>query len=140
MNSELLDIIIKRNDDYINNLLAKKNILIENFNEDGIKEGIDEAFSTKGVLCKKYFSLIKNPNDSDEYIMEVAKLNSLLGEYEDFNLDRNLLINKVINDYCDECGVGIQVLDNVFDEVGKEIDKAIDFKMAEENKKLVLKR
>ncbi len=84
-------------------------------------------------------SLIKNPDNSNEYILKMAKINSLLSDYEDFNLDRTSLINEIISEYCDECGAGIQAFDNAFEEVGNKIDKIINSKIRT-NKKLVLKR
>ena len=139
MNSELLDSLIMLNDDMINALVNKKLILEDRFADMHIIQGIDEAFSTEGVLFKKYLSLIKNPGNSDEYILKMAKINSLLSDYEDFNLDRTSLINEIISEYCDECGAGIQAFDNAFEEVGKKIDETIDSKIDTE-KKLVLKR
>ncbi len=139
MNSELLDSLIMLNDDMINALVNKKIILEDRFADMHISQGIDEAFSTEGVLFKKYLSLIKNPGNSDEYILKMAKINSLLSDYEDFNLDRTSLINEIISEYCDECGAGIQAFDNAFEEVGNKIDKIINSKIRT-NKKLVLKR
>lgn len=139
MNSELLDSLIMLNDDMINALVNKKLILEDRFADMHISQGIDEAFSTEGVLFKKYLSLIKNPGNSDEYILKMAKINSLLSDYEDFNLDRTSLINEIISEYCDECGAGIQAFDNAFEEVGNKIDKIINSKIRT-NKKLVLKR
>ena len=139
MNSELLDSLIMLNDDMINALVNKKIILEDRFADMHISQGIDEAFSTEGVLFKKYLSLIKNPGNSDEYILKMAKINSLLSVYEDFNLDRTSLINEIISEYCDECGAGIQAFDNAFEEVGNKIDKIINSKIRT-NKKLVLKR
>ena len=139
MNSELLDSLIMLNDDMINALVNKKIILEDRFADMHISQGIDEAFSTEGVLFKKYLSLIKNPDNSNEYILKMAKINSLLSDYEDFNLDRTSLINEIISEYCDECGAGIQAFDNAFEEVGNKIDKIINSKIRT-NKKLVLKR
>lgn len=139
MNSELLDSLMVLNDDMINALVNKKLILEDRFADMHISQGIDEAFSTEGVLFKKYLSLIKNPGNSDEYILKMAKINSLLSDYEDFNLDRTSLINEIISEYCDECGAGIQAFDNAFEEVGNKIDKIINSKIRT-NKKLVLKR
>lgn len=139
MNSELLDSLIMLNDDMINALVNKKLILEDRFADMHISQGIDEAFSTEGVLFKKYLSLIKNPDNSNEYILKMAKINSLLSDYEDFNLDRTSLINEIISEYCDECGAGIQAFDNAFEEVGNKIDKIINSKIRT-NKKLVLKR
>ena len=139
MNSELLDSLMVLNDDMINALVNKKLILEDRFADMHISQGIDEAFSTEGVLFKKYLSLIKNPDNSDEYILKMAKINSLLSDYEDFNLDRTSLINEIISEYCDECGAGIQAFDNAFEEVGNKIDKIINSKIRT-NKKLVLKR
>lgn len=139
MNSELLDSLIMLNDDMINVLVNKKLILEDRFADMHISQGIDEAFSTEGVLFKKYLSLIKNPDNSNEYILKMAKINSLLSDYEDFNLDRTSLINEIISEYCDECGAGIQAFDNAFEEVGNKIDKIINSKIRT-NKKLVLKR
>ena len=139
MNSELLDRLMALNDDMINVLVNKKIILEDRFADMHISQGIDEAFSTEGVLFKKYLSLIKNPGNSDEYILKMAKINSLLSDYEDFNLDRTSLINEIISEYCDECGAGIQAFDNAFEEVGNKIDKIINSKIRT-NKKLVLKR
>ena len=139
MNSELLDRLMALNDDMINVLVNKKLILEDRFADMHISQGIDEAFSTEGVLFKKYLSLIKNPGNSDEYILKMAKINSLLSDYEDFNLDRTSLINEIISEYCDECGAGIQAFDNAFEEVGNKIDKIINSKIRT-NKKLVLKR
>ena len=84
-------------------------------------------------------SLIKNPGNSDEYILEISKINSLLSDYEDFSLDRTFLINEIISEYCEECGAGIQAFDNAFEEVGKKIDETVDSKI-DTDKKLVLKR
>ena len=123
----------------INALVNKKLILEDRFADMHISQGIDEAFSTEGVLFKKYLSLIKNPDNSNEYILKMAKINSLLSDYEDFNLDRTSLINEIISEYCDECGAGIQAFDNAFEEVGNKIDKIINSKIRT-NKKLVLKR
>ena len=139
MNSELLDRLMALNDDMINALVNKKLILEDRFADMHISQGIDEAFSTEGVLFKKYLSLIKNPDNSNEYILKMAKINSLLSDYEDFNLDRTSLINEIISEYCDECGAGIQAFDNAFEEVGNKIDKIINSKIRT-NKKLVLKR
>lgn len=139
MNSELLDRLMVLNDDMINALVNKKLILEDRFADMHISQGIDEAFSTEGVLFKKYLSLIKNPDNSNEYILKMAKINSLLSDYEDFNLDRTSLINEIISEYCDECGAGIQAFDNAFEEVGNKIDKIINSKIRT-NKKLVLKR
>lgn len=139
MNSELLDRLMALNDDMINVLVNKKLILEDRFADMHISQGIDEAFSTEGVLFKKYLSLIKNPDNSNEYILKMAKINSLLSDYEDFNLDRTSLINEIISEYCDECGAGIQAFDNAFEEVGNKIDKIINSKIRT-NKKLVLKR
>ena len=139
MNSELLDSLMVLNDDMINALVNKKLILEDRFADMHISQGIDEAFSTEGVLFKKYLSLIKNPDNSNEYILEISKINSLLSDYEDFNLDRTSLINEIISEYCDECGAGIQAFDNAFEEVGNKIDKIINSKIRT-NKKLVLKR
>ena len=139
MNSELLDRLMALNDDMINVLINKKLILEDRFADMHISQGIDEAFSTEGVLFKEYFSLIKNPDNNDEYILKMAKINSLLSDYEDFNLDRTSLINEIISEYCDECGAGIQAFDNAFEEVGNKIDKIINSKIRT-NKKLVLKR
>ena len=139
MNSELLDRLMALNDDMINVLINKKLILEDRFADMHISQGIDEAFSTEGVLFKKYLSLIKNPDNSNEYILKMAKINSLLSDYEDFNLDRTSLINEIISEYCDECGAGIQAFDNAFEEVGNKIDKIINSKIRT-NKKLVLKR
>ena len=139
MNSELLDRLMALNDDMINVLINKKLILEDRFADMHISQGIDEAFSTEGVLFKEYLSLIKNPDNSDEYILKMAKINSLLSDYEDFNLDRTSLINEIISEYCDECGAGIQAFDNAFEEVGNKIDKIINSKIRT-NKKLVLKR
>ncbi len=139
MNSELLDSLMVLNDDMINALVNKKLILEDRFADMHISQGIDEAFSTEGVLFKKYLSLIKNPDNSNEYILKMAKINSLLSDYEDFNLDRTSLINEIISEYCDECGAGIQAFDNAFEEVGNKIDKIINSKIRT-NKKLVLKR
>ena len=139
MNSELLDRLMALKDDMINVLVNKKIILENIFTSMDINQEIDEAFSTEGVLFKKYLSLIKNPGNSDEYILEISKINSLLSDYEDFNLDRTSLINEIISEYCDECGAGIQAFDNAFEEVGNKIDKIINSKIRT-NKKLVLKR
>ena len=139
MNSELLDSLMVLNDNMINALVNKKLILEDRFADMHISQGIDEAFSTEGVLFKKYLSLIKNPDNSNEYILKMAKINSLLSDYEDFNLDRTSLINEIISEYCDECGAGIQAFDNAFEEVGNKIDKIINSKIRK-NKKLVLKR
>ena len=139
MNSELLDRLMALNDDMINALVNKKLILEDRFADMHISQGIDEAFSTEGVLFKKYLSLIKNPDNSNEYILKMAKINSLLSDYQDFNLDRTSLINEIISEYCDECGAGIQAFDNAFEEVGNKIDKIINSKIRT-NKKLVLKR
>lgn len=139
MNSELLDSLMVLNDDMINALVNKKLILEDRFADMHISQGIDEAFSTEGVLFKKYLSLIKNPDNSNEYTLKMAKINSLLSDYEDFNLDRTSLINEIISEYCDECGAGIQAFDNAFEEVGNKIDKIINSKIRT-NKKLVLKR
>ena len=139
MNSELLDSLMVLNDNMINALVNKKLILEDRFADMHISQGIDEAFSTEGVLFKKYLSLIKNPDNSNEYILKMAKINSLLSDYEDFNLDRTSLINEIISEYCDECGAGIQAFDNAFEEVGNKIDKIINSKIRT-NKKLVLKR
>ena len=139
MNSELLDRLMALKDDMINVLVNKKIILENIFTSMDINQEIDEAFSTEGVLFKKYLSLIKNPGNSDEYILKMAKINSLLSDYEDFNLDRTSLINEIISEYCDECGAGIQAFDNAFEEVGNKIDKIINSKIRT-NKKLVLKR
>ena len=139
MNSELLDSLIMLNDDMINALVNKKLILEDRFADMHISQAIDEAVSTEGVLFKKYLSLIKNPDNSNEYILKMAKINSLLSDYEDFNLDRTSLINEIISEYCDECGAGIQAFDNAFEEVGNKIDKIINSKIRT-NKKLVLKR
>ena len=139
MNSELLDRLMALNDDMINVLVNKKLILEDRFADMHISQGIDEAFSTEGVLFKKYLSLIKNPGNSDEYILKMAKINSLLSDYEDFSLDRTFLINEIIREYCEECGVGIQAFDNAFEEVGKKIDETVDSKI-DTDKKLVLKR
>ena len=139
MNSELLDRLMALNDDMINVLVNKKLILEDRFADMHISQGIDEAFSTEGVLFKKYLSLIKNPGNSDEYILKMAKINSLLSDYEDFSLDRTFLINEIISEYCEECGVGIQAFDNAFEEVGKKIDETVDSKI-DTDKKLVLKR
>ena len=139
MNSELLDRLMALNDDMINALVNKKIILENIFTSMDINQEIDEAFSTEGVLFKKYLSLIKNPGNSDEYILEISKINSLLSDYEDFSLDRTFLINEIISEYCEECGAGIQAFDNAFEEVGNKIDKIINSKIRT-NKKLVLKR
>lgn len=139
MNSELLDRLMVLNDDMINALVNKKIILENIFTSMDINQGIDEAFSTEGVLFKRYFNLIKNANDSDEYILEISKINSLLSDYEDFSLDRTFLINEIICEYCEECGAGIQAFDNAFEEVGKKIDETVDSKI-NIDKKLVLKR
>ena len=139
MNSELLDRLMALKDDMINVLVNKKIILENIFTSMDINQEIDEAFSTEGVLFKKYLSLIKNPDNSNEYILKMAKINSLLSDYEDFNLDRTSLINEIISEYCDECGAGIQAFDNAFEEVGNKIDKIINSKIRT-NKKLVLKR
>lgn len=139
MNSELLDSLMALNDDMINALVNKKLILEDRFADMHISQGIDEAFSTEGVLFKKYLSLIKNPGNSDEYILEISKINSLLSDYEDFSLDRTFLINEIISEYCEECGAGIQAFDNAFEEVGKKIDETVDSKI-DTDKKLVLKR
>lgn len=139
MNSELLDSLMVLNDNMINALVNKKLILEDRFADMHISQGIDEAFSTEGVLFKKYLSLIKNPDNSNEYTLKMAKINSLLNDYEDFNLDRTSLINEIISEYCDECGAGIQAFDNAFEEVGNKIDKIINSKIRT-NKKLVLKR
>ena len=139
MNSELLDRLMALNDDMINALVNKKLILEDRFADMHISQGIDEAFSTEGVLFKKYLSLIKNPDNSNEYILKMAKINSLLSDYQDFNLDRTSLINEIISEYCEECGAGIQAFDNAFEEVGNKIDKIINSKIRT-NKKLVLKR
>lgn len=139
MNSELLDSLMVLNDDMINALVNKKLILEDRFADMHISQGIDEAFSTEGVLFKKYLSLIKNPDNSNEYILEISKINSLLSDYEDFSLDRTFLINEIISEYCEECGVGIQAFDNAFEEVGKKIDETVDSKI-DTDKKLVLKR
>ena len=139
MNSELLDRLMVLNDDMINALVNKKLILEDRFADMHISQGIDEAFSTEGVLFKKYLSLIKNPDNSNEYILKMAKINSLLSDYQDFNLDRTSLINEIISEYCEECGAGIQAFDNAFEEVGNKIDKIINSKIRT-NKKLVLKR
>ena len=116
-------------DDMINVLVNKKIILENIFTSMDINQEIDEAFSTEGVLFKKYLSLIKNPDNSNEYILKMAKINSLLSDYEDFNLDRTSLINEIISEYCDECGAGIQAFDNAFEEVGNKIDKIINSKI-----------
>ena len=134
MNSELLDKVIKSNDDFVNMLLDKEKLLMERFNKEHINQGIDEAFSTKGILFAKYIDLYRNPEDSDEYTIKLANLNSLLQDYEDFSLYRTELIVRVINDYCNECGAEIQAFDNAFDEVRTEIERVIAFKMDEENK------
>lgn len=139
MNSELLDSLMVLNDDMINALVNKKLILEDRFADMHISQGIDEAFSTEGVLFKKYLSLIKNPDNSNEYILKMAKINSLLSDYEDFSLDRTFLINEIISEYCEECGAGIQAFDNAFEEVGKKIDETVDSKI-DTDKKLVLKR
>lgn len=96
-------------------------------------------FQLKVFCLKKYLSLIKNPGNSDEYILEISKINSLLSDYEDFSLDRTFLINEIISEYCEECGAGIQAFDNAFEEVGKKIDETVDSKI-DTDKKLVLKR
>ena len=139
MNSELLDRLMALKDDMINVLVNKKIILENIFTSMDINQEIDEAFSTEGVLFKKYLSLIKNPDNSNEYILKMAKINSLLSDYEDFNLDRTSLINEIISEYCEECGAGIQAFDNAFEEVGKKIDETVDSKI-DTDKKLVLKR